>query len=91
MKNYKSPRSRIGGSQQKGSTEKYNYYPGTKAELRSLIMDLIEERGLEADLNDIDTSMITDMSRLFYFWRPPVPRVCPFVWYARKPYDIPKL
>ena len=65
MKTDKSPKSHLGGSQKKGSTEKYNYYPGTKAELRLLITDLINERGLNADLNDIDTSMITDMSRLF--------------------------
>jgi surface protein len=44
---------------------KYNYYPKTKDELKELVERLIEERGNEADLNDIDTSEITDMSELF--------------------------
>ena len=45
---------------------KYNYHPKTKDELKELIDRLIEERGNEADLNDIDTSEITDMSALFH-------------------------
>ena len=44
----------------------YNYQPKTKNELKELVYRLIKERGYEADLNDIDTSEITDMSRLFY-------------------------
>lgn len=44
---------------------KYNYRPSTKDELSALIEQLIEERGNEADLNDINTSKITDMSWLF--------------------------
>jgi len=44
---------------------KHNYYPKTKNELTTLIDKLIEERGIEANLNDIDTSEITDMSALF--------------------------
>ena len=44
----------------------YNYHPKTRDELKELIKKLIKERGNEADLNDIDTSEITDMSRLFY-------------------------
>ena len=44
----------------------YNYYPKTKDELEELVDKLIKERGNEADLNDIDTSEITDMSELFY-------------------------
>ena len=44
----------------------YNYHPKTKDELKELIDKLIEERGDETDLNDIDTSEITDMSELFY-------------------------
>ena len=44
----------------------YNYHPKTKDELKELIDQLIEERGDDADLNDIDTSEITDMSRLFF-------------------------
>ena len=44
----------------------YNYHPKTKVELKQIVYKLIKERGNEADLNDIDTSEITDMSRLFY-------------------------
>ena len=44
---------------------KYNYFPKTKKELRELVDRLIEERGNEADLNDIYTGYVTDMSRLF--------------------------
>ena len=42
------------------------YHPKTKEELKDLIEELIEIRGNEADLNDIDVSQITDMSELFY-------------------------
>ena len=49
------------------SKQVYNYHPQTKDELKKLINKLIEERGLEANLNDIDTSAITDMSSLFMF------------------------
>ena len=45
---------------------KYHYHPKDKDELRNLIKQLIKERGENADLNDIDTSEITDMSKLFY-------------------------
>ena len=41
------------------------YKPTTKEELEELIKQLIEERGIEADLNDIDTSAINNMARLF--------------------------
>ena len=44
----------------------YNYRPKTKNELQELVKKLIKERGLNADLNDIDTSGITDMSYVFY-------------------------
>ena len=44
----------------------YNYHPKTKDELKKLVNKLIEERGNEADLNDIDISEITDMSTLFF-------------------------
>ena len=44
----------------------YNYHPKTKEELNKLIDKLIKERGFNADLNDIDTSEITDMTGMFY-------------------------
>ena len=44
----------------------YNYQPKDKYELQSLMEQLIEERGGNGDFNDIDTSLITDMSYLFY-------------------------
>ena len=44
----------------------YNYHPKTKDELKELVDKLIKERGNEADLNDIDTSEITNMFALFY-------------------------
>ena len=44
----------------------YNYHPKTRDELKELIKKLIKERGNKADLNDIDTSEITDMYALFY-------------------------
>ena len=43
----------------------YNYHPKTKNELKQLVYKLIIERGYDADLNDIDTSEITDMSFMF--------------------------
>ena len=45
--------------------QEYNYHPTNKPELIKLISDLLEERGNEADLNDIDVSKIDDMSNLF--------------------------
>ena len=45
----------------------YNYHPKTKDELKKLVNNLIKERGNEADLNDIDTSEITDMSYMFTY------------------------
>ena len=44
----------------------YNYHPKTIDELKELIDKLIKERGNDADLNDIDTSEITDMNYMFY-------------------------
>ena len=43
----------------------YNYHPKNRNELKELVDNLIKERGKNADLNDIDVSKITDMSRLF--------------------------
>ena len=44
----------------------YIYHPKTKDELEDIIKQKIESEGNECDLNDIDTSNITDMSWLFY-------------------------
>ena len=44
---------------------KYNYQPKDRKELQNLVKKLVHERGNDADLNDIDTSEITDMSNLF--------------------------
>ena len=44
----------------------YNYHPKTTKELKDLIEKLIEERGIGADLNDVDVSQIKDMRKLFY-------------------------
>ena len=54
------------GSKTKVSS--YKYHPKDGDELRKLIEQLLDkgERGEDADLNDIDTSKITDMSYLFY-------------------------
>ena len=43
----------------------YNYHPKTKVELKQIVYKLIKERGNNADLNDIDTSEITDMNYMF--------------------------
>ena len=45
----------------------YNYHPTTRDELLELVNKLIEERGNDTDLNDIDTSEITDMSYMFRY------------------------
>ena len=45
--------------------DSYNYHPKTRSELKELIDKLIKERGNDCDLNDIDTSEITDMSGMF--------------------------
>lgn len=39
--------------------------PTSKEQLRSIISDELERQGIDADLNFIDTSQITDMSDLF--------------------------
>jgi len=43
----------------------YNYHPKNKKELHEIIEQLLKERGNDANLNDIDTSVVTDMSALF--------------------------
>ena len=45
----------------------YNYRPKTRRELKELLYKLIKERGNDANLNDIDTSEITDMNYMFYW------------------------
>lgn len=44
--------------------------PTTKAELRFVIKQELERQGWDADLNHIDTSLITDMSNLFWLLSP---------------------
>ena len=43
----------------------YSCQPKTKEELKNIIKKRIREQGPNCDLNDIDTSLITDMSYLF--------------------------
>ena len=43
----------------------YKYFPVTKGELKEIIKQRIKDKGNKVDLNDIDTSNITDMSELF--------------------------
>jgi len=45
--------------------KQYTYCPENKTQLKDLLHQLFRERGNEADLNDIDTSKITNMSMLF--------------------------
>ena len=51
----------------KNSKIGYIYHPKTKDELKDIINKRIESEGNECDLNDIDTSNITDMSNLFAY------------------------
>lgn len=44
---------------------KYKYFPVNKTELKKIIKERIETEGNNVNLNDIDTSEITDMSALF--------------------------
>ena len=45
----------------------YSCQPKTKDELKEIIKNRISKEGNCCDLNDIDTSLITDMSYLFYW------------------------
>ena len=49
----------------KNKATSYKYFPKTKEELQYIISRRIKAEGNEVDLNDIDTSNITDMSSLF--------------------------
>ena len=49
----------------KNKSTNYKYFPKSKKELKEIIKKRIEYEGNEVDLNDIDTSNITDMSGLF--------------------------
>ena len=51
----------------KNSKIVYNYHPKTRDELEDIINKRIKSEGNECDLNDIDTSNITDMSYLFEY------------------------
>jgi hypothetical protein len=53
------------GSKTKISNNQCQYFPKDKEELSKLLDQLIKERGLEANLNDIDTSNIINMAGLF--------------------------
>ena len=45
----------------KSTSFNYKYFPETTEELEDLIKKRIKKEGREANLNDIDTSKITDM------------------------------
>ena len=49
----------------KNKSISYKYFPKTNEELRDIIKQRIKDEGNEVDLNDIDTSNITDMHNLF--------------------------
>ena len=44
----------------------YSYQPNTNKELEQIIKDRISKEGNNCDLNDIDVSLIDDMSYLFF-------------------------
>ena len=48
-------------SKQSENISLYSYYPKNKEELRELLTKLLNKRGPDADLNDIDISNITDL------------------------------
>ena len=48
------------------TTKSARVRPKSKDELRSIIKNELKQQGPDADLNFIDTSLITDMSMLFY-------------------------
>lgn len=48
------------------TTKSARVRPKSKDELRSIIKNELKQQGPDADLNFIDTSLITDMDMLFY-------------------------
>ncbi|MBQ3414753.1 MAG: BspA family leucine-rich repeat surface protein [Clostridia bacterium] len=44
---------------------KYKYHPSGRLALRRIVIQLIKERGKDADLNDIDTSKVERMFSIF--------------------------
>ena len=44
----------------------YSCQPKTREELEDIIKSRMDKEGSNCDLNDIDTSLITDMSRMFF-------------------------
>ena len=54
---------RLGGESNKGVV--YNYHPESKDELKEVLKNLVVERGLEGEFNDIDVSHIIELSEVF--------------------------
>lgn len=50
-----------------GDSDPYLYHPADHDELKELVEKLINERGNDADLNDIDVSGVKDMGGMFGF------------------------
>ena len=50
-----------------GKGSRHRFRPETFEELKEIIRDHIDEFGLECDLNDIDTSKISNMHGLFSY------------------------
>ena len=44
---------------------KYKYFPKSRLQLKRIVIQLLKERGKDADLNDIDTSKVERMFSLF--------------------------
>ena len=50
----------------KDRVQQYKYFPETWEELKNIIKQRIKKEGTKCNLNNIDVSKITDMSKLFY-------------------------